>query len=183
MKPFRFRLQRLLHLGEGEKKQLASEMAVRRSELEEAEAACATQEQIQQRAEESYARLSVEGGPASGWIGAQLSIHAASRQVKRGEDAIRAAMIKLEEARERLVEKSREVETYVRLRQRRLEEHHDESLRQAQKVLDEVANVRSARVRAEGKESAEWAEIPSVRQGHLSSGILKCSDQSPQALL
>ena len=145
MRPFRFRLERILHLGESQKQQLAVELAARGRELDRVEDELRNQQETQAIAMAAREQLSGQGGLAAAWTGAQLALASAVRQVRKAEDGVRSASLKVEESRDRLIEQSREVETYSRLCQRRREEHRDETLRLAQRDIDEVANTRRTR--------------------------------------
>jgi len=139
MKPFRFRLARLLQLKLAEKKQRAIELAheqqalrVREAELEDSHAQHA-------KVGCSYAALSTRATRASEWEGAVLALGAAELEISRRVGRVRQASDLVDQARERLVQKAREAETLDRLRQRRWREHVLEDLRAEQKENDAKA--------------------------------------------
>src|SRR3990172_2089647 len=129
MKPFRFRLARLMHLKQAEKKQRAVELAHEQGLMRECEAQLDDSRQECAVVAESYAALSERPSEARQWDGALLALGAAKREVLRRIDLVRRASERVEQARERLVQKSREAETLERLRQRRWREYALENLR------------------------------------------------------
>jgi len=139
MKPFRFRLARLLQLKRAEKKQRAIELAHELHELHKKESALAESREERAEVQRSYAALSARPARASEWDGAVLALGAAELGISRRTDLVRRAGVQVEQARERLILKAREAETLERLRQRQWSEHVRESLRSEQKENDAKA--------------------------------------------
>jgi flagellar export protein FliJ len=147
MKLFRFRLARLMHLKQAEKKQRAIELAHEQSLMRQCEAQLEDSRQEWAEVAESYAALSARPSVARQWDGALLALGAAKQEVLRRTDLVRRASERVEQARERLVKKSREAETLERLRQRRWREYSLENLRDEQKENDAKAVTRFLRDR------------------------------------
>jgi flagellar export protein FliJ len=147
MKPFRFRLARLLHLKHAEKKQRAAELAREQHELRRTESALADSREQCAKVQHSYAALSARPARACEWDGAVHALGAAELEISRRIDLVRRAGIQVELARERLIQKAREAETLDRLRQRQWSEHVHESLRSEQKDNDAKAVARFIRDR------------------------------------
>jgi flagellar export protein FliJ len=139
MKLFRFRLARLMHLKQAEKQQRAVELAHEQSLMRQCEAQLEASRQECAEVAESYAALSTRPSEARQWDGALLALGAAKQGVLRRTDLLRRASERVEQARERLVKKSREAETLERLRQRRWQEYSLENLRNEQKENDAKA--------------------------------------------
>lgn len=145
MKPFRFRLARLLHLKDAEKKQRAAELAVEQGLLREREDDLGRAEVERENVQSLYGALSGRPAEARTWEGAQLALGAAKQHILRRQEAVRRAADQVEQARERLVQKAREFETLERLRLRLWREHTLEKLRFEQKENDEKAVTRFGR--------------------------------------
>ncbi len=142
MKPFRYRLARLQHLKDAEKKQRAAELAQEQSVLRAREADLGRAETERVQVLKLYGSLSNRPTEARMWDGAQLALGAAGLHVARRRDAVRRAADQVEQARERLVQKAREFETLERLRLRLWREHALENQRSEQKENDEKAVTR-----------------------------------------
>ena len=136
MKPFRFRLGRLLQIKQAEKKQRAAELARERHELFQKEAALADSQQERAQVQRSYAALTTRPARACEWDGAILALEASELEISRRLEIVRRAAEQVEQARERLIQKAREAETLDRLRQRQWREHTLENLRSEQKEND-----------------------------------------------
>jgi len=142
MRAFHFRLARLLHLREAEKRQRALELAQKRQKFDEEQRAL--REELHRREETtgSYRGLSRRPAAAAFWLGAKDAMRLCELRVARQANVTRAALDAVDHARDLLVEKSREVETYHRLRTRQQAEHEQAAHHEEQKGHDEVATQR-----------------------------------------
>jgi flagellar export protein FliJ len=145
MKPFRFRLTRLMHLKQAEKKQRAAELAHEQMQLRARESELASAERQEDAVRESYAGLAGRPAKASAWEGALNALGAAKKHVHKRQDVVHRAAEQVDAARERLVQKAREFETLERLRLRQWREHQLENQRSEQKENDEKAVIRFSR--------------------------------------
>ncbi len=139
MKPFRFRLARLLHLKQAEKKQCAAALAREQNELHKMETVLAEVRCHCTLIENSYGTLSTRVSNVREWSGAQLALEIAERHVATQVEAIRLAAQRVEDARDRLILKAREAETLERLRQRQWFDYNHERQREEQKENDAKA--------------------------------------------
>lgn len=139
MKPFRFRLQRLLRLMQGQKQQLVVALARAQTQADDARRAHIAAQTLAFSVADAYLRLREKPATASDWETARDALNAARGRVDQHAVTVRKADALVEEARERLVDHSRQVEVYERLRLRRLREHEIDSRRTDQKGLDAVA--------------------------------------------
>ena len=145
MRPFRFRLERLLRLKLAEKRQCAVALGRARHELGRREEDLLQARQQREGVTSSYARLAGVASRPADWIIAQNALNTAHRRVLERQAAVSQAQAKVEEARLRLVEQSREVEVYQRLRRREWEEYSLEVRRAGQKEIDAVATEQFSR--------------------------------------
>jgi len=139
MRAFRFRLARLLHLREAEKRQRASELAVKRQIFDRQQQVLREELSIREETTGSYRDLKQRPTTAASWATARDSVRLAELRVARQATVTRESLAEVDRARDRLVEKSREVESYHRLRERQRAEHDTEARREEQKELDEMA--------------------------------------------
>ncbi|MEW5701274.1 MAG: flagellar export protein FliJ [Candidatus Zixiibacteriota bacterium] len=145
MKPFHFRLQRLLRLKVAEKGQCALALGRSRHELGMREDELRAAEDRHGSMTESYLRLADKPSCPSDWILGRNALDAAHRRVQERQTAVQQAATRVEEARLRLVEQSREVEAYQRLRRKAWEEHNREVQRTVQKDIDATAGEKFTR--------------------------------------
>lgn len=139
MRAFRFRLARLLHLREAEKRQRASELAVKRQEFDHQQQILREELREREATTGSYRDLKRHPASAASWASARDAVRLAEVRVARQATVTRETLAEVDRARDRLIEKSREVESYHRLRERQRAEHDTEARREEQKGLDEMA--------------------------------------------
>ncbi|MBD3297060.1 MAG: flagellar export protein FliJ [candidate division Zixibacteria bacterium] len=156
MRAFRFRLERLLHLREAEKQQCALELAEKRRLFDQEQRRLRQELRERERVTTSYRRLGRQASAAWSWNSARDAMRAAETRVANQAKTTKAALDEVDQARERLVEKSGEVESYVRLREKQREEHDLAARRAEQKVHDDTAVDRHLqRQREQGTGGAE----------------------------
>jgi flagellar FliJ protein len=144
MKPFRFRLARLLRLKLAEKRQRAIALGRALHDLDSREAALAVAQRQRDEIVSTYARLADAPSRPADWTIAQNALVAAQRRINERRTAVQQAEAKVEEARLLLLEQSREVEVYQRLRRKEWEEYSRDVQRAEQKEIDAVAGERFA---------------------------------------
>jgi flagellar export protein FliJ len=153
MKPFRFRLHRLLRLNEAERRQRAIALEQKNAALRAEEQHLARLQGDRRVVEDSYAQLPTALTRASDWTTAQNALVGAGRRIAAQSKTVADTAAEAEKVRITLIAKAREVETLRRLRRRRRKEYDLELRRDVQKQNDEKAIQRFARSRtvASGK--------------------------------
>ncbi|HUU46576.1 MAG TPA: flagellar export protein FliJ [Acidobacteriota bacterium] len=139
MKQFHFRLERLLRLKESERRQRVTALAEKRRCLDECEEALVAAQRAFDTLRESY--ISEAGRPTSPAIlmMAQYAMTAAQRRITERAEAVGTATGEVEQARDHLIEKSREVDILERLRRKQWEEHTRDENRRDQNQIDAIA--------------------------------------------
>jgi flagellar export protein FliJ len=151
MKPFRFRLDRLRRLKEAEQRQQVLEMATARRQLEQRELEFNDAVARMDETTERYAKLGSGASNVSDWLRTESALKRQKALAFRAAEAAHKAAVGVEEVRERLIAKSREVEVYARLRRRKREQHDLEMRRAEQKDNDARALERHAQLKAESR--------------------------------
>jgi len=144
MRPFRFRLARLLRLKLAEKRQRAIALGRAQHDLDSCEAALAAAQQQRDGIVTAYARLADAPSRPADWTIAQNALIASQRRINERRTTVQQAEAKVEEARLLLVEQAREVEVYQRLRRKEWEEYSRDVQRAEQKEIDALAGDRFA---------------------------------------
>jgi len=145
MKPFFFRLERLLHLRTQSERTQARDLAraARRQEQQrDALDAAATH---LDRASRQLTALPGTVRPAGTLHHLGLTLSAAGEALRRAEDALREADAMVETERERFQTAHRERRAVERLRELRQAAWHTDAARHQQQELDEIAGVRHSR--------------------------------------
>ncbi len=145
-----------MHLREAEKQQCALELAEKRRLFDQEQEQLRHELRERERLTTSYRHLGRHVSAAWSWNSARDAMRAAEMRVANQAKTTKAALNEVEKARERLVEKSGEVERYVRLRDKQRQEHDLAARRAEQKVHDDTAVDRYLqRQREEGKHGEE----------------------------
>lgn len=144
MKPFRFRLSRFLRLHEAEQRQLAIVLAQENNALDAEQQVLEQRVNQQGQIEQSYAGLAGKQVSVADWVIADHALSTAKARVWKQSQSVRTAEKRVDKARDVLVRKSSEVETFKRLRERKRKEYDVEYRRDEQKQIDEKAVERFA---------------------------------------
>jgi flagellar FliJ protein len=147
MKPFRFRLRRLLRLNEAERRQRAIALEQKNAALRAEEQTLAQLQGARRAVENSYAQLSTVPTRASDWMTAQNALVGAGQRIAAQSKTVANTAAAAEQVRMTLIAKAQEVETLRRLRRRRRKEYDLELRREVQKENDEKAVQRFTRSR------------------------------------
>ncbi len=144
MKPFRFRLTRVLQLNEAEQRQCAIALAQENNALGAEQQRLSLRIDQQDQVEQSYAGLAGRQTSVTDWVVAEHALSGAKTRVMKQSQAVKKAETQVEKARVVLVRKSSEVETLKRLRERKRKEYDVQFRRDEQKQIDEKAVERFA---------------------------------------
>ena len=140
MKPFRFRLQRILDLREQHERERArslgdaqSDEARQKARVEDAAA------RLEDAASTVREKAAETPMPAGALRNLALTIEAAQRRLERAADDHRAAEASVEEERGKFHEARKDRRSVERLRERREETWKEEASRADQKEIDQIA--------------------------------------------
>jgi flagellar FliJ protein len=141
MKRFRFRLQRVLDLRVQIRDEARQELVRRNQERD-------YQINILRHLEDEYRRTSIqEGGTYSAGDLVLLGTYCArlQKQIEHQQEVVAKARKEAEQAQERYVETSRDAKALEMLREKKLQEHTEQMLREEGAMLDEIAIQRAGR--------------------------------------
>ena len=139
MNRFVFRLARVLQLRVGVEKQRAQDLGRAIQEEQARREALARAEERLQRMGQQLAGSGADVAPAGTLHNLHLTVEAASSQVERATEAAAAAEKVVEVEQNRFGEARRDRKVLEQLRERRRTDWNQESSRQEQRELDEIA--------------------------------------------
>lgn len=142
MKKFSFRLQKLMDAKEGEERQKQRELGLEQSKLTEEERQLQQLDQQRDEAETGQRRLIGGAAKVSDLLIQHTWQRSLDKQIRKQEEVVDKQETRVENARDILVEVSREKKLLEKLKQRRYDEHKMLNERDQQNQLDDIASRR-----------------------------------------
>lgn len=139
MKKFNFRLQKLMDAKQGEERQKQRELGFEQSKLSEEEERLGKLDKDRQEADSGQRKLIGSSAKVSDLLVQHFWQRTLDKKIRVQEEVVDEQEQQVEDARERLVEVSREKKLLEKLRERRFNEHKVQNDRSQQNQLDDIA--------------------------------------------